>query len=172
MGQEAACVAHAGGRSGAGKALLESEELIFRGDFRLVVPFRDVTEIRSQDGVLALRTSAGESSFELGPLADKWAEKIRNPRTLLDKLGVKSGQRVSMVGLVDEGFVHQLRDKGAEVLPGVTPESDIMFFYAPSTDALTRLAELKAAIKRNGAIWVVSPRGDRSIQEGEAGGRR
>ena len=31
----------------------------------------------------------GEATFELGPKAERWAERIRNPKSLLDKLGVK-----------------------------------------------------------------------------------
>lgn len=44
MGLEAVCVAHYGESVSEGRALLESSDLRFRGDFRLTIPF---TEMRS-----------------------------------------------------------------------------------------------------------------------------
>ena len=78
-----------GGTCSQGKALLETSELIFRGDFRLVIPFKEIQELRAEDGVLAVRFLEGEARFEIGARAAKWAEKIRNPPGRLDKLGVK-----------------------------------------------------------------------------------
>ena len=47
--------------------------------------------------------------LELGAAAEKWAEKIRSPKSRLDKLGVKAGQAVSVIGPVEEGFRDELR---------------------------------------------------------------
>jgi hypothetical protein len=40
MGQEVTCTARWGGKSVRGKALLETAEIIFRGEERLKIPFR------------------------------------------------------------------------------------------------------------------------------------
>ncbi len=165
MGQEITCVAHYGDQTGEGKAMLESEEVIFRGPFRARVRLAEVTSVRDDGGRLSVATPEGELTLELGAAAAKWAEKIRNPRTLLDKLGVKAGMRVSIVGLADEGFVERLRGRGVEIQAGAASESDIVFLYAPSVTQLEQLFRLRDQIKRNGAIWVVSPKGDRAIQD-------
>jgi hypothetical protein len=77
MGAEARCTATCGGRKAEGKALLETDELIFRGD--------------------SLRLSI----FELGAAAMTWIDKIRNPPRRIGKLGIKTGQKVLFVGLRD-----------------------------------------------------------------------
>ena len=42
---------------------------------------------------------------QLGKAAEKWAAKIRNPTTRADKLGIKPGVTVRLVGEFDAGFV-------------------------------------------------------------------
>ena len=52
MGLEAVCVAHYGESVSEGKALLESNDLRFRGDFRLTIPFTEVDSVAAGDGKL------------------------------------------------------------------------------------------------------------------------
>ena len=42
---------------------------------------------------------------------ERWAAKIRNPPTLLDKLGVKAGQDVAEIGLTDPDLLTLLEQK-------------------------------------------------------------
>src|SRR5581483_4063113 len=90
MGLEAVCHASYAGQASEGKALLESTELIFRGgDFRLRMPFREITFLKTEAGALHAGYNGSVAVFELGAAAEKWVAKIQNPRGLLDKLGVK-----------------------------------------------------------------------------------
>jgi hypothetical protein len=78
----------------------------------------------------------------------------------LDKLGVKPGMRVAVVDIDDDAFLAELRQRTTDIsLQAPEPASDLIFLAADSTDALTRLAELRPAIKADGAIWVVSRKG-------------
>ena len=43
MGSEQLCTVRTGGKTSKGKALLETSEIIFRGDFRLKIPFESIT---------------------------------------------------------------------------------------------------------------------------------
>src|SRR3954464_7665513 len=61
MGQEALCTARFGGQSGTGRALLETEELIFRGAFRLNVPFASVQSVEAVEGALRVCFTEGEA---------------------------------------------------------------------------------------------------------------
>ena len=80
MGAEAKCTATISGKKTVGKALLETDELIFRGDdVRLTIPYKSVSSIDVKDGVLHVAWLSGVASFELGPSAVKWADRIRNP---------------------------------------------------------------------------------------------
>ena len=46
-------------------------------------------------------------------------------------------------------------------------DSDAIFLSPESEDALKRLGPLQKRIKRNGAIWVVAPKGERHITEND-----
>jgi hypothetical protein len=81
---------------------------------------------------------------------------------LLDKLGVRSGVRVAIVGDVDPDgwFKALLADRTSDVTIGQPrPESDLVFLAADSTDELAALAGLRSSIRPAGAIWVVSRKG-------------
>jgi Protein of unknown function (DUF3052) len=81
---------------------------------------------------------------------------------LLDKLGVRPGSRVAIVGEVDPDgtFRAQLSDRTSDVTAGdPAPATDLVFLAADSTAELEPLADLRGRIKPNGAIWVVSRKG-------------
>lgn len=79
------------------------------------------------------------------------------PRTLIDKLGVKPGSKVSVIGVSDPAFWRDLRRRTDGVVPGRAAKgSDLVVFEAKRPAALKRLAMLERAIKRDGAIWVVT----------------
>ena len=78
----------------------------------------------------------------------------------LDKLGVKPGMRVAIVGLEDEAFEAELRDRTHDVTHGEPlPDTDVVLYAADTLDALDRLPVLRQRIVPNGAIWVVSRKG-------------
>ena len=135
--------------------------LIFRGDFRLSIPLKDIQSLESATGVLRVTWPGGEASFELGPQAEKWANKIRNPRTLADKLDIKPGMQISLIGVVDPS-----QGRAAEVAQGkAAKESDLIFYGAEKDKDLAKLTSLQQSLKRNGAIWVVYPKGRKEITE-------
>src|SRR5690348_8190130 len=111
MGSQVQCVTRVAGRMSKGKALLESDALVFRGDFHLVLAFNSLSAVEAQNGELRLTSPEGLVIFELGALAEKWAAKIRNTKNLLDKLGIKPDSQVALVGLRDESFRRQLRER-------------------------------------------------------------
>src|ERR1039458_4872214 len=52
MGQEANCEVRFGSKVSTGTALLETDDLIFRGDFRLSIPLKSIQSLEAADGVL------------------------------------------------------------------------------------------------------------------------
>jgi Protein of unknown function (DUF3052) len=167
VGDEARCVVRYGGRTSEGKALLETDELRFRGDFRLTVPLRAISSARAEGGRLDVAWEGEEASFEVGARAERWAERIRNPRTLLDKLGLKPSQRVSLVGIDDAELRRLLHEREIPFAEEPESESDAVLYRAESVGALDRLAELRERLKPDGAIWVVAPKGGREPREAQ-----
>jgi hypothetical protein len=79
----------------------------------------------------------------------------------MDKLDVKPMSRVSVIGIEDRSFWQLLIDSGAEAIKGrLRKDSDLIFYAADSLAALKQLDRLKSYLKANGAIWVVSLKGN------------
>ena len=78
----------------------------------------------------------------------------------LDKLGVKPGSRVALVGLEDPAFETELRDRTSDITHGEPlPDTDLVFLAADDHAALAALPRLRERIRPNGAIWVISRKG-------------
>jgi hypothetical protein len=96
----------------------------------------------------------------------KTYDRPLSDRPRLVKLGIKRGQRISLVGVDEPGFAEELEDAGATVSRRLRPDTDIIFFAAETEADLRRLAELRRFIKSSGAIWVVRRKGqDANIKE-------
>ena len=168
MGAEARCVATIGRKRHQGKALLETDSLIFRGDdLRLSIPFAQMKTIEANDGVL--RVNAGDRTivFALGAPAARWAEKIRNPPSRADKLGVKSGQRVRLVNVPDEQLAGEVKTRGAEIVARSSTPVDVIFYVANTREALAKVPMLAKKLTPDGALWILRPKGSADISEGD-----
>jgi hypothetical protein len=166
LGQEAICTVTVGRRRVEGKALLETNEIIFRSpDLRLKIPFASIKKLDATNGKLAVTHADGVASFALGAAAAKWADKIRNPKSLLDKLGVKPEHRVVVIGVHDAGFLADLKARVPKIATRPGRDADVIMFGAESVDELARLGVLRGAIKPNGMIWTVTPKGKGGIKD-------
>ena len=87
-------------------------------------------------------------------------------KQLLDKLAVKLESRVSVVGL-DSEFVDELQTRTRDVTTDhVAPDSDLIFVFVSHRDDLdAALGPLEQFLKRNGAVWVIRPKGSPDIKE-------
>ncbi len=164
MGAEAKTTLKVGRQSYEGTALLESDELRFRGETRMRIALRDVIAVSATDGTLRVEHANGVAAFVLGAAAELWAVKIRSPRTLADKLGVTRGTVVAVLDVDDREILDDLAAKGAELATGSVPQgAAIVLFRVVRPSQLVQLVTLASRIARNGAIWVVHPRGDASV---------
>ena len=162
MGAEVICEAVLGRQRSRGKAWLETKEIIFRGDFRARVPFAEIERLTVAAEALTVTWAGGTLKLALGPAAPKWADKIRNPPSRLDKLGVKPGARVALVGTFDfdATFATDLLARGATVAPTSSKTIVDVLFYAPTTALeLERLAALVKRLDPAGALWIIRPKG-------------
>lgn len=166
MGLEAACTAQFNKKTSEGKAHLDGNALTFKGDFKLEIPLKSVKEIVAKRGELHVDFEEGLAKFSIGAQAEAWALKIRYPKNLIDKLGVKPGQKVSVLHIHDERFARQLEERTQNIATNkAAKESDWIFFGVNEAKALHRLAALRESIKKDGAIWVIWPKGQAHIKE-------
>ena len=165
MGNEVLTRVTVGDQTAEAKALLETEELIVRGAIKAKIPFAEVREVNADDGVLRLRWNGRDVAIHVGRDAAKWAEKIRNPKSVLDKLGIKPDQKISVLGEVDKTFLDELEARGVDVSRRLRRDSDVIFLAAIHKDDLKRLDELRRSLQPAGAVWVLRPKGVPAISE-------
>ena len=171
MGNEASCTAKLGNKRSSGKALLETSELIFRpanGEARVKIAFSTIKSAKAVDGELRLQTADGLAVFELGAAAEKWCQKILHPKTRTEKLGVKAGVGVSLIGAFDKEFLQELRAATKNIhAEKVDASSELMFLSADSAKDLTGIATVAKSLKGATALWVVYPKGKKEITEND-----
>ena len=165
MGLDTTCSATFNKQTSAGRAQLETDHVLFRGDFRVRLPLSAITGVSSRDGVLSLKSAEGTLALDLGNAADKWASKIRSPKTRVEKLGVKPGARVSIVALHDDAFVEELKHAGADVSTRMRRHSDQIYVAVESAKDLTRFATLVSSLAPDGAVWAIRRKGLKDASE-------
>jgi hypothetical protein len=167
MGNEMKCRVRSGKQESEGKALLETSAIIFRGDFRLKIPFAALRSAKAVKGELQLRTADGLVIFELGAgTAGKWCEKILHPKSRIEKLGVKAGARVALIGFgkADEEFLMELGEltKAVKKISEAAISADVewIFFKAETQKELSGIAKISKGMRGTTALWVVYPKGN------------
>jgi hypothetical protein len=166
VGAEAICALNSNGDRHTGRALLETDELIFHGNdgYRVKVAFATLRSVEAVNGKLLLDGPAGAIALELGDeKAKRWAERIRSPKSLLDKLDLKPAHTVVVIGSFDAAFMKDLASRVAKVVTRRAPKSaNVAFLWADGPPALKKLATVAKSIARDGAIWVVHAKGPAS----------
>jgi hypothetical protein len=175
VGNEASCKVQFGKQRSEGKALLETNEILFRGEFRLRIPFCTIKLAKAVDGELRLQTGEGVAVFHLGTAAEKWCDKILHPKSRIEKLGVKPEASVSLLGEFDPEFLREVCGLTNSVNRGkVAADSQWIFFAADSKEDLGALPKISKSMKGAAALWIVYPKGQKQITENDvlAGGRK
>ena len=172
MGLETRCTLRLGRDEFSGTAHLDSTALTFRGEAKMAVALAAVKSVGvGRGGELMITHAGGACSLLLTDraTAEKWELKIRYPKSLVDKLGLKPESRVAVLGVDDAEFNAQaaarLKMPPVGRLPAKPPAIsapgalDFIFYAADSEEELARLAMLKRYLAPTGAIWVVSLKG-------------
>ena len=155
-----------GGKWVTGKALLETNEIVFRGEPRLKIPLATLSSVVARSGQLHLQWSGNSAIFELGDHAAKWAHAILHPRSTTDKLGIKAGTRISAIHMPDDKAMADAR-QAAAAYADAKPlrSSDTIFLGAPTTSELAAIPKLLTSLVPNGMLWIVYPKGRKEITE-------
>jgi len=168
MGSEVHCTASFGKQESEGKALLETSEILFRGKFRLKIPFSTIRSAKAVDGELRLQTAEGVATFRLGAAAEKWCERILHPKSRLEKLGVKAAAKVSLFGEFEAAFLRDIRGLTKSVANGKAySEAKCIFFAAEWKKDLRSLSKIAKSMEGATALWIVYPKGQKEITEND-----
>src|SRR5689334_9986192 len=102
MGREARCHCRWDGEAAEVKALLETAELILRGDLRRRVPLADIREVAVRADELQFRVGPSRVALTLGAkAAASWAKKLTTPApSLRERLGLGATEKALVIGQV------------------------------------------------------------------------
>ena len=93
-------------------------------------------------------------------------ERDYSHRLLIDKLGVKPGQKIAVLGVEDAEFLKDLATRVPDYSRGERiAGADLIFFSAEAQSDLAQMKSLGKLIQKNGAVWVVYPKGQKHIRE-------
>ena len=138
-----------------GRLQYEPPKLIFRGRERRVFEGEALRKVRAEAGELVL----GDARFALGDkAAASWADAILNPKSRMQKIGVKPGLRVAILGVEDPTLAGEIAAEGAAIDPQGT-SLDLVFYAADSAAELAKIGGLLPRVAARGALWIVSRKG-------------
>jgi len=176
MGKELQGAVRVGRACHKGKILLETSELIFRGkDYRLKITFGEMRDVQAKNGQLRIATNDDVLTFEVGTAAEKWREKILHPKTRVQKLGVKEGTKVRLLGEFTSDFVNELKAARAEIIQaGGSANADHNFFAATGQTSQAAISKYAKKLKGTEALWVVYEKAKKDLTENDviAAGRK
>jgi hypothetical protein len=169
MGNEVKCVARIDGKKDEGKALLETSELIFRGaECRVKITFAEMKSVTAENDELRIKTKGGEFAFAVGAVAEKWREKILHPKTRVEKLGVKAGMRVAVLGDAEAEFVKELKQTKAQAVSGnMDTSAALLFWFVDGKNGLSAAAKIAKKLEGAAGLWIVYPKGKKEITEND-----
>src|SRR5690349_19623721 len=142
MGREIVCDVRHEGKTAKVKALLETDSVILRGEIKATLPFASLKHVVATDDQLHL----DDTVLDLGAHAKRWADKILNPPTLLQKLGLEAGMKIAALGFAEDEFLQGIPYD--EALAEDT-EYDAILFLAHTRDDLNNLRHLAPHVHRH-----------------------
>jgi hypothetical protein len=89
-------------------------------------------------------------------------------RSRVEKLGVKQGLDVLLLGIEDDkAFVKELRGAGASIRTSGAQQADMIFAVFRRREDLRRVAALVPRLKAAGVLWTLRPKGSQDLTEAE-----
>lgn len=146
------------------RAHLDSFSLQLSGAKKLTVPLRDVRSAVVDGEALKIVAKGARFSLMLGAKdAASWARKILNPPTLADKLGVKPGVAVVLVGErvaeIDEAAPAAKRIATLATAKAALGANDIAIVTLAPTAAEKDIAAAAKLLGAKTALWLVYRKG-------------
>ncbi|MBP1861650.1 hypothetical protein [Rhizobium herbae] len=157
MGREAITRVEIGGDVADVRALLESTELILRGDIRRRFPRDRLTDVRVDGEALSFRCESETIALHLGALvAEKWVKAIATPPpSLRAKLGLEKDARVFLIGTCDDAA---LADALEDRLTGDIAEAAMIVARIGGPDDMV-MVQAAHAKTPDLPVWTIYPKG-------------
>jgi hypothetical protein len=159
MGREAVCTCDWAGTVAEVKALLETSEIILRGEIRKRVAFNEISRVKVQSDSLCFKVGGENVELVLGAsAAEKWAATLTSPPpSLAKKLGITNKTVVRAMGNCRD---ESLQSALAEAARISTRGADLIVAFVDTPESLrVTLDQTKAAVLDGVPIWMVYAKG-------------
>jgi DUF3052 family protein len=94
---------------------------------------------------------------KLSPAARRAREERYAARDVTDKLGLKPGSQVRVVGKADRTLLEKVRAKIGRSFIGERKEADVVLYWpSDATEITPAMKKLKRSLVPNGGIWVIT----------------
>lgn len=168
MGLELETVVHVGREKARCKVLLESGDVIIRGALRKRMPHAAMVDLAARRGCLEFSFEGQPIAIELGDAAEDWLRRIQHPRTRAQKLGLKVGIRVCLLGPAESGVLREVEEiTGTAPSRRLVKSADLVLLFAEEVPDLMRLARVEQLLAIGGAVWVLFPKGRPDLRHEE-----
>lgn len=173
MGYETKCKARVTDASGTVReadctALIETDELIIRGEARVRVARTAIQRVAVRAGVLTITAPTATIALSLGSdAAARWKKKIEEPpKRLIDKLDVKADAKVWLFDVDDDTLIGELSERTSAITRGrAASNCDVVFVDVDSERELTRIERARDATTESGAVWVIHRKGPAGVKD-------
>jgi hypothetical protein len=159
MGMEADCRCRWSGGEARVKALLETRELILRGELRRTLAIAAIKTV-AVDGDDLILTADETYALNLGAArAARWKTKIETPPpTLAAKLGLGSGAAAYVIGELEDADLRA----AVEGAQGADADAKICIAEIDSDAALSAVLETYARAGADRPLWIVHGKGPKA----------
>lgn len=140
-----------------------SDHVVLRGGLKGEHRYAEVAVVSSGGGVLRIQVAGALAEFPLEDKAERIASRIRDPPTVLDKLGVGPGLRIQCIALPAD-LQRELDGLG---LPAARTRLDVLLLGVSSGEGLERIPDLRRRLSLKGALWVIFPKGRKDPAEAD-----
>jgi hypothetical protein len=170
VGREANCHCRWSGGSAAVKALLETHELILRGELRRTFAITALSAVAAEAEDLRFTVQGETYALALGAeQARRWALKIATPPpTLAEKLGVGPTKKARVIGRLDEPVLKAALE-GA--IAALDDEPALSLAVISDSASLDEAVGMHASGAQDRPLWIVHGKGP-GASFGEAAVRR
>ena len=167
MGYETRCRVQVDDGSGTPRVadatvLLETDELVVRGEARIKVPRREIKQVARRGGVVTVTAPSATVKLTLGePAATRWEQKLNEaPKRLIDKLDVKPNAKVWLLELAQPELESQLEERTSQIARDKSArDCDLVFVGVERDSQLSRIERALKGMSDDGAMWVIHPKG-------------
>jgi hypothetical protein len=159
MGREAICTCDWAGTVAEVKALLETSELILRGDIRKRVPFSEIKQVKAQPDCLRFTVGGENVQLCLGSTAaGKWAAAITSPPPSLSrKLGITNKTVVRTIGETQDENLKAALQEAARIS---AKDPDLIVACVDTPESLQAIFKLASKqLLKSVPIWMVYAKG-------------